>query len=109
VKQRKPFTLSLNVNPLPSEDHLDRDMECVMADKNMIENFSAAELSRLRNELMQSGIDSWQAAELVTSFLTAHGYGVNADLVPDVLLRLEGTACSVECIQAELARVALVM
>ena len=80
-----------------------------MTDIKMIENFSAAELTRLRNELMQSGIDSWQAAELITSFLTAHGYGVNADLVPDVLLRLEGTSCSVECIQAELARVALVM
>jgi hypothetical protein len=80
-----------------------------MADKNMIEKFSMAELSRLRQELMQSGIDSRQAAELVTSFLSSHGYGVNSALVPDVLPRLEGSGCSVDCVQAELERVALVM
>ena len=75
----------------------------------MIEKFSMAELSRLRQELMQSGIDSRQAAELVTAFLGSHGYGVNAALVPDMLPRLEGAGCSVDCIQAELERVALVM
>jgi hypothetical protein len=75
----------------------------------MIEKFSMAELSRLRQELMQSGIDSRQAAELVTAFLSAHGYGVNSALVPDVLPRLEGSSCSVDCVQAELERVALVM
>jgi hypothetical protein len=80
-----------------------------MADKNMIEKFSMAELSRLRQELMQSGIDSRQAAELVTAFLSSHGYGVNSALVPDVLPRLEGSGCSIDCVQAELERVALVM
>jgi hypothetical protein len=80
-----------------------------MVNKNMIEKFSMAELSRLRQELMQSGIDSRQAAELLTAFLGAHGYGVNSALVPDVLPRLEGFGCSVDCIQAELERVALVM
>ncbi len=80
-----------------------------MADKDMIEKFTMAELSRLRQELMQSGIDSRQAAELVTAFLSGHGYGVNSALVPDVLPRLEGYNCSVDCIQAELERVALVM
>jgi len=80
-----------------------------MNDNDRIEKFSMAELTRLRQELMQSGIDSWQAAELITSFLSAHGYGVNSTLVQDVLLRLEGSNCSAECIQAELERVALVM
>jgi hypothetical protein len=80
-----------------------------MTDRDRIEKFPLAELTRLRQELLQSGIDSWQAAEVITSFLGAHGYGVNASLVPDALLRLEGGGCSVECIQAELERVALVM
>ena len=80
-----------------------------MAEKNMIEKFSMAELSRLRQELMQSGIDSRQGAELVTAFLGAHGYGVNSALVSDVLPRLEGFGCTIDCIQAELERVALVM
>jgi hypothetical protein len=74
-----------------------------------IEKFSAAELSRLRNELMQAGIDSRQAAELVTTFLAMHGYGVNAELVPEILLRLEEVGCSEDCMQSELERVALVM
>ena len=80
-----------------------------MAEKKMVEKFSMAELSRLRQELMQAGIDSRQAAELVIAFLTAHGYGTDATLVPDVLPRLEGIGCSVDCLQAELERVALVM
>jgi hypothetical protein len=80
-----------------------------MADKNMIEKFSMAELSRLRQELMQSGIDSRQAAELVVAFLSAHGYGTDSSRVADVLPRLEGYGCSVDCLQAELERVALVM
>ena len=80
-----------------------------MADKNMIEKFTMAELSRLRQELMQSGIDSRQAAELVVAFLSAHGYGTDSSLVTDVLPRLEGYGCSVDCLQAELERVALVM
>lgn len=80
-----------------------------MADNKMIEKFSMAELSRLRQELMQSGIDSRQAVELVTAFLSAHGYGVNSALVPDVVPRLERSGCSMDCVQAELERVALVM
>lgn len=80
-----------------------------MAEQNRIEKFSASELSRLRNELMQAGLDSRQAAELVTAFLAMHGYGVKAELVPEVLLHLEKAGCSVNCMQAELERVALVM
>ena len=35
-----------------------------------IEKFSAADLSSLRDELTQSGLDHWQAAELIGSFLS---------------------------------------
>jgi len=80
-----------------------------MADNNMVEKFPAGELANLRAELMQSGIDAWQAADLVSAFLTAHGYGVDTALVPDILVRLEGSGCSFECMQKELERVALVM
>ena len=45
-----------------------------------IEKFSARELLNLRNELLQSGIDSWQAAEVLSGFLTGRGYGVSAPL-----------------------------
>ena len=35
-----------------------------------IEKFSARELVNLRTELLQSGIDTWQAAEVLSGFLT---------------------------------------
>src|ERR1035437_1177816 len=41
------------------------------------EKFTAADLSSLREELLQSGLDSWQAAELISSFLNVRGYGVS--------------------------------
>ena len=80
-----------------------------MPNPERIEKFSTAELTRLRQELMQSGLDSWQSAEMVTAFLSAHGYGVKSELVSEVLLRLEGSGCSVDCMQSQLERVALVM
>ena len=80
-----------------------------MPNPEKIEKFSTAELTQLRQELMQSGMDSWQSAEMVTAFLTAHGYGVKSEMVSEILLRLEGAGCSVDCMQMQLERVALVM
>ena len=39
---------------------------------------------------MQSGIDLWQAAELLSAFLAGRGYGVSADQARAAVLRLEG-------------------
>jgi hypothetical protein len=80
-----------------------------MTSDSRIEKFPAAELAGLRTELLQSGFDSFQAAELVTAFLAGRGYGVNPGLVRDAVARLEGNACSIECIQRELEGVAWVM
>ena len=80
-----------------------------MADDIRIEKFPAAELAGLRTELMQSGMDSFQAAEMLTSFLAGRGYGVDPTLIRAVVLRLASTACSLDCIQKELERVAFVM
>lgn len=80
-----------------------------MASDGRVEKFPAAELAGLRTELLQSGVDSWQAAELVTSFLAGRGYGVNPAIVREVVVRLEGNACSIECMQMELERMAYVM
>ena len=74
-----------------------------------IEKFAANELINLRSELMQSGIDMWQAAEVLSAFLAGRGYGVIPEQARDAVLRLEGAGCSHECIQSELERVALVM
>ncbi|MGC2639793.1 MAG: hypothetical protein WA294_21600 [Acidobacteriaceae bacterium] len=80
-----------------------------MTSDSRIEKFPAIELAGLRTELMQSGVDSFQAAQMVTVFLAGRGYGVDPEMVREAVVRLEGNACSVECIQKELERVAYVM
>ena len=80
-----------------------------MASVGRIEKFAVNELAGLRTELLQSGVDSWQAAQLVTTFLSGRGYGADPATVREAVLRLEGNACSLECMQQELERVAYVM
>lgn len=79
-----------------------------MADERKIEKFPVAELAGLRTELMQSGMDSWQAAELVTTFLSGRGYGADPEVVRDLVQRLEGHS-SLEFMQQQLERAAYVM
>ena len=74
-----------------------------------IEKFSAADLSSLREELMQSGLDHWQAAELIGSFLAVRGYGVSSMAARGAASRIESVGCSLKCMQEELEKLALVM
>jgi hypothetical protein len=80
-----------------------------MTQGSRVEKFAVTELAGLRNQLMQSGIDLWQAAEVLATFLAGRGYGVNADQARAAVMRLEGARCSYECMQTELERVAFVM
>jgi hypothetical protein len=74
----------------------------------MAEKFSIPELSALRSELVQGGLDSKDAAELLQVFLTGRGYGVSPEAALDAASRVEGSGCSLEVIQKELDRIALV-
>ena len=80
-----------------------------MASNSRIEKFPVGELAGLRTELLQSGMDSWQAAELVTMFLTGRGYGADQAMVREAVVRLEATACTFESMQKELEQFAYVM
>jgi len=71
-----------------------------------IEEFSDADLTGLREELMKSGLDSWQAAELISSFLVARGYGVSTQDARSVVLPHGVIGCSLKCLQAELEKLA---
>jgi hypothetical protein len=73
----------------------------------MGERFSLTEMTALKNELVQGGLDSLQAAELLQVFLIGHGYGVSPDAAKDAATRLEGRGCSLEMIQKELEGLAL--
>ena len=74
-----------------------------------VEKFAEADLSGLREDLMKSGLDSWQAADLISSFLVARGYGVSTQDARSVVSRMESIGCSLKCLQAELEKLAQVM
>jgi hypothetical protein len=74
-----------------------------------IEKFSANDLCSLRDELMQSGLDSWQAAELISAFLNGRGYGVSSVAARASASRIESVGCSLQSMQEELEKLALVM
>ncbi len=75
----------------------------------MVEKFSAVELAALRTDLLQGGLDSREAAELLQVFLIGRGYGVSQQAAMDAASRVEGAGCSLEVIQKELESIGFVM
>ncbi len=73
------------------------------------DKFTQEDVADLRNELLGSGLDNWQAAELITSFLAARGYGVSTEGARTVASHLDSTSFSLENIQRELEQIALPM
>ncbi len=73
------------------------------------EKFPVADLSGLREELMQSGLDSWQAADLISSFLSGRGYGVSSVEARSAASRIESVGCSIQSMRDEFEKLALVM
>lgn len=74
-----------------------------------IEKFTATDLCALREELMQSGLDSWEAGQLISAFLSGRGYGVSTHDARGVASRIESVGCSLQRMQAELEKIAFVM
>ena len=74
-----------------------------------VEKFPTVELQELRDGLLQQGLDSWQAADLISSFLAGRGYGVSRQSARDAVMRFEGVGHSIDHIQAELEKLAWVM
>lgn len=71
--------------------------------------FLIDDLTGLRDDLRRAGLDSWQAAELISAFLIARGYGVSHDDARDAVMRMDSWGASVQTMQEELGRLALVM
>jgi hypothetical protein len=78
-------------------------------DSSYVEQFTPTDLLLLRNELLQSGVDSFQAAEMVVNFLSGRGYGVSNHEARAAASRIEVHGSTAAHIQAELERVALAM
>ncbi len=75
---------------------------------NGIEKFPPDQLQMLRTELMHSGLDSFQAGELLTAFLAQHGYGVSRTEARDAATRIESVNFSLPILQEELERIAFI-
>jgi hypothetical protein len=84
-------------------------VEAKVEPTSRIEQFSATQLGNLRTALMDSAIDSWQAADVLRTFLTGRGYGISPQGARDAIARLEGTDRALDSMQKELERVAVVM
>ncbi len=80
-----------------------------MSEIAQIEKFTPSELAELRNELMKSKIDSWQAADMVSAFLAGRGYGVNVNAMRKAVPRMDILGGSPEAMQKALETVAYVM
>jgi len=75
-------------------------------DRTYVEKFTPTDLLQLRSELMQTGVDSFQAASIVSNFLSGRGYGIAPEEARSVATRIDGHDCTPDCMQAELERVA---
>jgi hypothetical protein len=71
--------------------------------------FAAEDVADLRSELLQSGLDTWQAAELISSFLSTRGFGISAEGARDMFLFMDPQHNTVEAMHQKLESVALVM
>ncbi len=74
----------------------------------MGDKFSSTELVALRTELIESGLDSYQTAEVLQVFLMGHGYGASPEAALDAATRVGGDGFSLQTIQTELDKLALV-
>ncbi len=82
---------------------------CIRLRMTDFEQFKTDELKSLRDELMQSGLDSFQAAELLTGFLGAKGYGVSAAEARTAASNIEALRFAIPTMQEELEKIAFVM
>ena len=72
------------------------------------EKFSALEIAELRSEVIHNGLDARDAAELMQAFLCGRGYGVSLEAARAAAFAVEGSGCSLEVMQRELNRIAMV-
>jgi len=71
--------------------------------------FDEVDLLVLRDELRQSGLDTFQCADLIHVFLTEHGYGVSCREALIAAGRTEHNGFMLYHLEEELTRIARVM
>jgi hypothetical protein len=71
--------------------------------------FSVSQVTALRQDLLQRGLDHFQAAEIINSFVAAGGYGISQEMARHIALRLERMHDGVEALHRQLESCALAM
>jgi hypothetical protein len=74
-----------------------------------VEKFSEADLAGLREDLLRAHLDSWQVGDVISSYLSTRGYGVSNQEARTLVARIERTGYSLQTMQEELEKLALVM
>ncbi len=80
-----------------------------MSTLSHFEQFSADELTLLRQELRESGLDSFQCGAVLTSFLANKGYGVSSDQARVAVSLIGHADFTLPRLQLELEKLAYVM
>lgn len=75
----------------------------------MQDKFSVLEVTTLRNELMNRGLDSLQVADAIKVFVARRGYAISPEIARDMASRVEGIGCTVESLHMRLETLALAM
>ena len=70
--------------------------------------FSFLEIAELRSELLQVSLDARDVADLMQAFLSGRGYGVSPEAARAAAFAVEGSGCSLEVMQRELNRIAMI-
>lgn len=93
------------------DDRINSDDQNVSVpeDRTYVERFTPTDLMTLRSELLQTGVDSFEAAQIVMNFLSGRGYGISSSEARSAASKIEAPGCTHEHIQAELEAVALAM
>ena len=73
------------------------------------EKFPDEQLSALRSDLQQAGLDSFQIAELLAGFLAQRGYGVSNERARAAVAEIDAFGCTLPCLQEELEKIAFMM
>jgi hypothetical protein len=71
--------------------------------------FSVSQVTALRQELLQRGVDHFQAAEIINSFVASGGYGISQEMARHIALRLERMHDGIESLHRQLEICALAM
>jgi hypothetical protein len=72
-------------------------------------HFPISDLAGLRDELLQSGLDTWQVAELIARFFASHGFGISHDKARSAAARVSALCGSLDGMKTEFERLALPM